>query len=506
MCAAVRSTVQPIFVAILVLASTVALGVTAALTAAVSLLATVTPLIVPGTGTPKPQDVEDYMGNAVAYYVDTSGACGAEGCAAPVPIPYIAQFWPFPFEGWGGLEGAKWNVSVASGVTRLTSELVGDNNPSADHPVAVFGYSQGATVASIVKGNLADLTDEQKQNLSFVLIGNPNRPNGGLFERLAILGTVPILDATFGQHTPTDTGIDTTDIALQYDGVSDAPSWVLNPLALVNALAGFEYVHGTYLAPDDGEPSTATPYGYTPAQVKAAIENAEASCTAATHCQVHGDTRYITLPAKTLPIMQPFLDLAESTGTSAVVIPIVDLVSPMAQTLIETGYDRTDYGKPTPFQLLPKVDPVKLVSDLVNDIPEGVNAALRPGLDPLPGWTDPTDPGDTVTVQDAPDNAVLATANIAAKPDRKPVLRLNTLARPATAVATPESDQPAVTEQERPSLPKAVGSKGHSARDMAKSIRTTVRKALGGQNDTKDGAKKKTKTKAAGAKKSKAAA
>ncbi len=33
---------------------------------------------------------------------------------------------------------------------------------------------------------------------SFVLIGNPQRPNGGFFERWAILGTVPILDATFG--------------------------------------------------------------------------------------------------------------------------------------------------------------------------------------------------------------------------------------------------------------------------------------------------------------------
>ena len=29
---------------------------------------------------------------------------------SPVAVPYIAQFWPIP--GWGGLEGAKWNVSV----------------------------------------------------------------------------------------------------------------------------------------------------------------------------------------------------------------------------------------------------------------------------------------------------------------------------------------------------------------------------------------------------------
>ena len=44
-----------------------------------------------------------------------------------------------------------------------------------------------------------------RTELSFVLIGNPNLPNGGLFERLALLGHVPILDATFGEPTPTNT-------------------------------------------------------------------------------------------------------------------------------------------------------------------------------------------------------------------------------------------------------------------------------------------------------------
>ncbi len=104
--------------------------------------------------------------------------------------------------------------------------------------------------------------------------------------------------------------------------------------------------------------------------MQAAVANAQANCSEATHCQVHGDTRYITLPAKYLPIMQPLIDLGAATGTSAVVIPLVDLVSPAMQTLIETGYDRGDYGNPTPFQLVPRVNPVKLVTDLINDIPE----------------------------------------------------------------------------------------------------------------------------------------
>ncbi|MGV0815617.1 PE-PPE domain-containing protein [Mycolicibacterium boenickei] len=500
--ATARSAVRPLFAVILVLASTIALGFTTALTAAVGLLAAVTPLIVPGTGTKDPSQSTNYMQNAVAYYVETSGNC-AEGCNSPVPVPYIAEFWPFPFEGWGGLEGAKWNVSVASGVNSLNDQL-DLAAPDDDNPVVIFGYSQGATVTSIVKTQLSEEYGGVIPDwINFVVIGNPNRPNGGLFERLAALGTVPILDATFGNPTPTDTApdgvINTDDIALQYDGVADAPSWLLNPLALVNALAGFEYTHPTYLAPDGDDLPTDTPYGYTPEQMQAAIENAQASCTAATHCQVHGDTRYITLPAKTLPIMQPFLDLAAATGTSAVVIPIVDLISPMAQTLIETGYDRTDYGKPTPFQLLPKVDPVKLVSDLVNDIPEGINAALNPGLDPLPGWTDPTEAAvtpDTARVQDTPDATVADTVKAATKADDKPLRRLSAPADDATTTTGPE----------RPSLRKPLGAKGHPARDMAKSIESTVRKALG-QDDAKDKANtvKHRTTKNAGAKKKPAA-
>lgn len=489
-----RSAARSALVAAVAVSGSIAIGMSPTFTAALGLVVATTPLVVPGTGTPIPQDDENYMANAVAYYVAPGGTCGTEGCTSPVAVPYIAQFWPFPFPGWGGLEGAKWNVSVQSGVTRLTGELVGANNPSADHPVIVFGYSQGATVSSIVKRNLADLPAEQKQYLSFVLIGNPNRPNGGLFERLAILGTVPILDATFGQPTPTDTDIDTVDIALQYDGVSDSPSWVLNPLALANAIAGFEYVHGTYLAPDDGEPVTSTPYGYTPEQVKAAVEQAKQNCTAATHCQVHGDTQYVTLPAKYLPIMQPLLDLGAATGTSALVIPVVDLISPLTQTLIETGYDRSDYGTPTPFRLIPKINPVKLASDLINDIPEGIKAASEPGLAPLPGWTDPTESADTVPAPDVEDLATKTVAaptdtkTIAAKPDRKPLVRLSPIARPNVGLTVPDDDvdDDATGTPQRPSLRKALGIKGHPVRDFAESVGTSMRKVLGHGHDKDD--------------------
>ena len=78
-------------------------------------------LIVPGTGTPMPQDVADYMENARDHYVIPGRDCpvDTDDCNL-VPVDYIAQFRPIL--GWGGLQGAKWNVSVQSGVQSLTGE------------------------------------------------------------------------------------------------------------------------------------------------------------------------------------------------------------------------------------------------------------------------------------------------------------------------------------------------------------------------------------------------
>ena len=156
-------------------------------------------------------------------------------------------------------------MSVAQGVDHLEDAY--DPIPSTD-TVTIFGYSQGATVANKFKTAHPDAAGEPLTDYFF--IGDPQRPSGGLFERLAFLGNVPILDAQFGQPASTNTcgggyRICATDFALMYDGVADFPQWLANPVAVANAIAGFQYIHGTYLAPDSGEPATDTPYGYTPA-------------------------------------------------------------------------------------------------------------------------------------------------------------------------------------------------------------------------------------------------
>jgi hypothetical protein len=368
-----RSTVRSLFVALLALLGAIVLTVAMTITAAVNLAAT-TALIVPGTGTPDPSTSSNYIPNAVNYYVVPSTGVVCLIATCPKPVPYIAQFWPFPFAGWGGLSGAKWNVSVASGVDSLNQQL--DAVP-ADNNVVIFGYSQGATVSGIVKKQLADQNGGLvPSNIQFVLIGDPNRPNGGLFERLAYLGTVPILDATFGQPTPTNTtvlpAVNTTDIALQYDGVADFPEYPINLLADLNALAGFWYIHGTYLAPKGTDPATETPYGYTLPELQNAMDCSQSPA----NCQTYNDTLYITIPAKTLPIMQPLIDIGAATGTSALVTPIVNLVSPTLRVLIETGYDRSNYGQPTPFRLIPIINPITLAVDLVAAAGQGIHDAF----------------------------------------------------------------------------------------------------------------------------------
>ncbi|WOC14020.1 PE-PPE domain-containing protein [Gordonia sp. MP11Mi] len=351
-----------------------ALGTAASLaaltaTSAVACAAT-TVLVIPGTGTKDPAPVPGYLEHSIQYYVSPTGACEADGCVTK-PVPYIAEFGPLPFEGWGGPLGTQLDDSVASGISSAKS--VYEDTDSMDSRV-VFGYSQGATVASELKRELAAKPGGVPENVSFVAIANPSRPNGGIFQRLAPLKwTGPAFGATFGRSSPTRTSanVNTTDIALQYDGVTDFPTYPTNVLATANAMAGFMYSHGTYLSPKDDDTPTATPLGYHPHEVADAVRAAKSSCTADTHCQVSGDTRYITLPAPILPLALPLIE----HGPSSAMRPLVDFASPIARTAIETGYTRDDYARPTPLSLDSSNAPTPQES-LAASVTEGLHAAI----------------------------------------------------------------------------------------------------------------------------------
>ena len=98
----------------------------------------------------------------------------------------------------------------------------------------------------------------------------------------------------------------------------------------------------------------------------------------------------------------------------------------------------------------------------------------------MPGWTDPTQSATTATITTdttpAPVTSLdtLDIQKVAAIADLKPSLRPSTVTRP----------MPATTQTDRPSLRKTSGINGHPVRDLAKSLGSTVRKALG-QDDAK---------------------
>ncbi len=223
------------------------------MTALVALTATA--LIMGGTGHPlsTPQDspefINSYTTDANNDYIVLTGFCGAGSCT-PTAVSTPEQFMP--------VSGAMpFDQSVGQGVTNLDQAI---NAQPAGESMVVFGYSQSARIASIQKGNLAAAGSTLP--VSFVLIGNPNRPNGGILERFEGLN-IPILGVTFDGATPTNTDFKTVDITRQYDGWSDFPNNPLNPFATANAIAGIHYLHGDYQSVGLGDALYQGSYGDT---------------------------------------------------------------------------------------------------------------------------------------------------------------------------------------------------------------------------------------------------
>lgn len=137
-----------------------------------------------------------------------------------------------------------------------------------------------------------------------------------------------------------------------------------------------------------------------------------------------------------LPIVQPFIDLANATGTTPIVKPIVDLVSPVLKVLIDLGYDRTaNPGIPQTLKLFPRVNPVTLTVDLVVAVGQGIHDAvndigattLAPRAPLAPSSPSPfstlalsgsqTPPVDVPKTRPPVDNSLLSMQNKDPKPD-----------------------------------------------------------------------------------------
>ncbi len=280
-------------------------------------------------------------------------------------LNYPASFWPISE---GGLTAPTYNQGVAAGVAALPSP------GSIQDGSVIFGYSQGAIVATTYKRNFnAYYSNPQNGTappITFVLLGNGSRPNGGAMERFNGV-YIPGLDFSFIGATPTTTAgapagqITTYDIARQYDGFADFPTNPLNLLADANALMGVALVHPGYGTVDMSQ-----------AQFQA----------------TYGDTAYYLIPTYPLPLLMPL-------ASSPIVGPIAaDMLDPVLRVLVEAGYNRTiNPGVPTPANFLYFPNP----GTLGNSLLAASSLGLTLGLQDIMGTRQPGTPPPGLMGQNA---------------------------------------------------------------------------------------------------------
>lgn len=407
----------------------------------------VTALMMGGTSQPYPDKVTGYMDSTGRRYLDAVSACKIDTCnRLPTYIPNEAS----PLF----TSGMAFGPSVAIG-TGLLDTAVRTVLSQTDEQIVVFGNSQSATVAIEAKRALAADPGIDTDRLHFVVIGNPNRPNGGFMQRF-FPNVVPIFEYQPTGTPISNTGIATTDIAFQYDIAADFPRYPGNLLAVLNVFAGLA-VHGAY---DD----KVNPNGYTEEELRAEIDDLENRI-------IVGDTTYITIPTKVLPLAQALRGVGYTTGTSALLTPLADLLEPVLRVIVELGYDRkVSPDQQHSFGAFPKVNPLKVAGDIGNALglgfrnmvtnivarqrgsvtPQLAGPAVSGATATAPG-TAPASSPEALTTPTSPSGARLADGKDTVKrapasPVRKQRNRLSVIDRSAAGTFGDLDDDPAADD------------------------------------------------------------
>ncbi|HNM83703.1 MAG: PE-PPE domain-containing protein [Mycobacterium sp.] len=293
--------------------------------------------------------VNKYLGLVTDNYISYS-------VPADTTVNRVAVYTPEEF--WPAYGAMTFDASVAGGVANLKTCLTAASKcprneafgiPASGDSFVVFGYSQSGRIVTDVKrdliGQYSGTGWQGAPDASFMVVGNPDRPNGGLLERFAGLW-IPFADITFDGATPTNScdregcHLPTIDVAYQYDGFADFPSHPLNLLADLNAILGLMN-HGSY--PDH-------------------------PLTEAVNQGTVGDTTYYMIPATTLPLLEPLKWLLPAPVMAALDVPL--------RTIIEMGYDRSaGAGTPVTSQWL-RFSPVRDLITIGIAVATGIDDAL----------------------------------------------------------------------------------------------------------------------------------
>jgi PE-PPE domain len=295
-------------------------------------------------GTTAPTPSEFWQDTIVADYIDP--ATGVD--YTPVVVPTPESFA---------------STSMPTGLADLQTAM---SQQPTDQPYLVEGYSQSAAIAVLEKMQLMD--SGQQPDVTFLLLGDLNRPNGGLDERFDGL-YAPGAGLEFNGADPTDAGIPTIDIANQYDFVADFPQYPINGLADLNAIFGFIYAHAAY---GDGPLPEEIPAIWPPSEPLAGpfADEYELGSTEIVK-QVDGDTTFYFIPMTELPLLDPLRSLGVPES-------VLNIFQPALQVMVEAGYDRSiPFGDPTPAELIPTIDPVTFTPELDNAVVQGANNAFE---------------------------------------------------------------------------------------------------------------------------------
>lgn len=326
------------------------MALTSVLTAAFAFGTDDTALIMGGSGIPIPPPI--YVTDVNDLYLQCyPPACTPQGLYTPEGLYPMTGVKQLPFD-----------TSVAQGVTILNDAI--KQQLANGNDVTVFGWSQSSTISSlemadIVNGSAGIHPDPNQ--LNFVLVGDPNNPNGGMFERFDLppgsSPSMPSLGVTFSGATPV-TEYPTAIYTGEYDAVADFPRYPINLLSDLNAMLGFVFVHTQYPT-------------LTPGQLASAV-------VVPTSAGYDGATTYYMIPTEDLPLLDPVRSIP-------VVGPVVaDLLQPDLKVLVNLGYGDPNYGwvnadanVPTPLGLFPSLSDLEKVPGLlVTGTGEGIQKAI----------------------------------------------------------------------------------------------------------------------------------